>query len=437
MLESLRFSRKSMRRSYRPLVEAMEERRLLAAWTVDDSFAATNLAHHRTQTIQEAVNAAHAGDTINVRGGTYEEDVVVNKKLTIQATGPATVDPVDDGVAGNPAYGFNLQANDIVIRGFRIGEFDGNADPDGSVGINASSSFSGYKIQNNTIARNVFGIYLNTSTSNGVHQTVVSGNTFRNNNAPGAASGNGIYSDQGARNVKITDNNFHGHDNEDIIFVAPAALQLNLVIQHNTLVDSSGIFFVNVQHSTIANNTIQGSNFNAIELAGGNVDNIIRSNNLKNVGIQGYTGIYLNTAYAGANSNNTIQNNTVVYAGLSGIRVRDSSFNIVRGNTVSRAKGFDLSNPAWGNGITLENATGNTLDSNVVHQNARHGIYVDADSSGNLIKLNLSFDNAQVDPSAFDYNDASSGGGTAGTANTYQGNIGRTENRPGLIRYHV
>jgi parallel beta-helix repeat protein len=430
-------SRKPNRPSFRPLFETMEDRRLLATWVVDDSFAATDLTHHRSQTIQAAVTAAHAGDTINVRGGTYEEDVVVDKKLTIQATGPAQVDPVDDGVAGNPAYGFNLQANDIVIKGFRIGEFDNNADPDGSVGINASSSFSGYKILNNTLAHNVFGVYLNTSTSNGAHQTIVSGNSFRFNNNPGAAAGNGIYSDQGARNLKITDNSFRGQDNEDIIFVAPTALQVNLVIQHNTLVDSSGIFFVNVLHSTVANNTIQGSNFNAIELAGGNVDDIIRSNNLKNVGIQGYTGIYLNTAYAGANSNNTIMNNTVVYAGLSGIRVRDSSFNVVKGNFVTRAKGFDLSNPAWGNGITLENANGNTVDSNTVTRNARHGIYVDADSSGNLIKSNVSLDNSQIDPTSFDYNDNSTGSGTGSTANNYQNNVGRTQNRPGLIRFHA
>src|SRR4029079_5478994 len=93
MFKSLLSFRKPRRQSFRPRVEAMEERRLLATWVVDDGFAATNLAQHKTVTIQEAVNAAHWGDTINVRGGTYEEDVTVNKKLTIQATGPATVDP--------------------------------------------------------------------------------------------------------------------------------------------------------------------------------------------------------------------------------------------------------------------------------------------------------------------------------------------------------
>ena len=127
--------------------------------------------------------------------------------------------------------------------------------------------------------------------------------------------------------------------------------------------------------------------------------------------------------------------NTVTNAGLTGIRIRDSQFNTVRGNTVLRSKGFDLSNPAWGNGITLQGADNNTVQSNVVKQNARHGIYVDADSNGNLIKSNVSLNNARVDISAFDYEDESTGGGTAGTANTYNNNTGHTQNRAGLIKF--
>src|SRR5262245_61602572 len=92
--------RKLQRPRCTPQVEQMETRQLMATWTVDDSFASSNLAQHKTQTIQEAVDAANIGDTINVRAGTYEEDVLVNKRLTIQGNNRPTVDPVDDGVAG-------------------------------------------------------------------------------------------------------------------------------------------------------------------------------------------------------------------------------------------------------------------------------------------------------------------------------------------------
>jgi parallel beta-helix repeat protein len=466
MSNFLRPDRKSSRPRFVPLVEQMEDRRLLATWTVDDNFSGLgcNNNFRRCDTIQEAVDASRAGDIINVRGGTYDENVVVPKRLTIQATGNATVDPVDDGVLGVPANGFNLQANDIVIRGFRIGDFDASAggagaDPDGSVGINTSSSFSGYRIRNNTIASNTFGIYLNTSTSNAAHQTVVSGNAIQNNNHPGAASGNGIYSDQGARNIRITGNRFFGNGNEDVIFVAPtpfdpttlvatgsSPLQIDIAVRNNALLSSSGVFFVNVQRSQVSFNEIRNSNFNAIELAGGNVGITIRGNTLRNVGTQGFNGIYAyrrelvvgDFATNGPNTNNQIVTNTVINAGLTGIRIRnDSAFTIVRGNTVLGSKGFDLSDPAWGNGITLQGANHITVDSNVVKNNARHGIYVDADSSDNVIKSNVSLNNARVDPNGFDYNDDSTGDGTAGTDNTYRNNTGRTQNRPGLIRFHA
>jgi len=426
-----------------PRVERLEDRQLLATWVVDDDFGALgcNSSQHRCQTIQAAVNAGQVGDTITVRSGTYEENVVVGKRLIIQGENRPTVDPVDDGVTGVPAYGFDLQANDIVIRGFRIGDFNGDAGVDGSVGVNTSSLFSGYKIRDNTIASNVFGVYLNTSTSNSAHQTEVTGNTIRNNNVGAGvlpAAGNGIYSDQGARNIKISQNTFTGHDNDDVIFVAPTALQHNIRVNNNTLRGSSGVFFINVQASTISFNNIRFSNFNGIELAGGNVNIAIKNNTLQSPGIQGYTGIYLHNNYGvGGNSSNLIANNLVKNAGLSGIRVRDSSFNTVRNNTVLGSKGFDLSDPAWGNGIGLENGDNNTVVGNVTKLNARHGIYVDADSSGNLIKSNVSLVNAQVDPSAFDYNDNSAGGGSGGTANTYQNNTGHTQNRPGLIRFHA
>src|SRR5687767_3979484 len=109
-----RHSHKLKRNSYRPLLEQMEDRRLLATWTVDDNFsgAACTAPQRRCETIQDAVDAARAGDTINVRAGRYEENVTVPKKLTIQGNNQPVVDQVDDGVAGVPAYGFNLQAND-------------------------------------------------------------------------------------------------------------------------------------------------------------------------------------------------------------------------------------------------------------------------------------------------------------------------------------
>src|SRR5436853_7323049 len=106
MATTLQLRREITRRTYRPLFEQMEDRRLLATWTVNDGFSgvACDNTQRKCETIQDAVDAARAGDTIKVNAGTYNENVDVGKKLTIQGNGSPTVDPVDTdaGAAHGP-----------------------------------------------------------------------------------------------------------------------------------------------------------------------------------------------------------------------------------------------------------------------------------------------------------------------------------------------
>ena len=48
-------------------------------------------------TIQTAVNAATAGDTVVVHPGTYNEQIVINKQLTLQSSDNAEVTIIDGG----------------------------------------------------------------------------------------------------------------------------------------------------------------------------------------------------------------------------------------------------------------------------------------------------------------------------------------------------
>lgn len=78
------------------------------------------------QTISGAVSAASAGDTIRVRPGTYEERVVVNKRLRIvgaagdDARGPAPDAPVVRSADAGPAVRFDSGASGTTFSGFVV-----------------------------------------------------------------------------------------------------------------------------------------------------------------------------------------------------------------------------------------------------------------------------------------------------------------------------
>jgi parallel beta-helix repeat protein len=371
-------------------------------------------------TINAAVTAANPGDTIRVDAGTYHESVNVTKTLTFVANhrrGDVIVDP------GAQGSGFNVQANDVRIFGFTVEDAQGNA------GINLGRAFSGADIEGNVLEDNTFGLYLNSS---GMDRTIIRHNAFLHNNAMGAASGNGIYSDQGVSNVRILDNFFTGQTNASMIFVgngSTAQDQFNLDIRGNRMINDAAIILANVHDSTISHNVSIGSNGSAIFFAGG-VHNVEVSHNVLRNGA--FTGINLrfdpaDYSVSTPDTNNIIRDNFISGFGDSGIRLREgASGNLVLDNHIS-GNGTN-GDPTTGDGISLENAQNNVIRGNHVDNNRRDGIRVDATSTGNLIKGNHLRNNGE-----FDAFDASTGNGTAGTANTWINNKGQTANPPGLL----
>lgn len=436
-------------------LESLEERRMLAVFTVDDSFAANDPAAREFTTIQAAVNAASAGDKIKVKPGTYEENIVINKQLKIEGAGASLeehldsteasiVDPVNNTATGALGIGFDLQADGIEIEGFTIGEFDTNTDANGTIGIRTSASNSGYEIENNIIEENTIGIYLNTETSESSPpaETKVKDNIIQNNDRAGTNTGNGIYSDLGLQNVEIKKNLFTGTNATAGIKIVGGdgesdTSQSNITIKKNDFEDANGagIYFENVVDSLIDDNDLENIALTGIQLNGGNQNVTIKHNDLESVGTSDLYGILLSdTEEIEANTNNLIKKNHIEGAGLTGLEIRDSTSNTIERNKIKGSLGGDLEEDADGNGISLVNADNNTLHRNKVKENARHGIFVNADSTGNTLTKNKSKDNDQEDEDGFDYDDETTDGdGTADTENTYEKNKGGTENVTGLI----
>lgn len=339
-------------------------------------------------TIQEAINAAANGDTIQVAQGVYNESVTVNKQLVIRGIQygdnplngwlPENVESVVDPVAGP---GFNITASNVTIDGFRI---TGATD-----GIVTSAAGSGYKIINNKINGNVRGINLN---SNGVVQTRVQYNLFQGN------GGDAIRSLAGLNNALVDHNNFSNHTNSAMTLDAGATHNNVTFTYNNSLNDATGANWYRATNSTIHHNTFTGftaTDYGAISLGGGNSNVSVHHNTISG---RNSSGIVVVDYIGSKNSNLTIDHNNSSNNALDGIEIRAA-------------------------------ATSGTLliSYNDANSNSRDGIRIEAGNTSATVRYNDMASNTEHDA-----HDNSVGTKTAGTNDTWFSNNCVTDSPNGL-----
>ena len=423
-------AKRTPRRTFRPGVDSLEDRRMMAVLFVDD-----NLQQYPTApftSIQAAVNAAAPGDIISVAAGTYNESVTIpaaKPRLTLQGTfaGPAhatnpQIAAIVDPAAGVGGIGFNVLANDTTIRGFTVGDINDNTV--NAVGIRTDSTVSGFMITSNVVQDNSIGVYPGAS---GAKLSYLAGNWIRANNDQGPAGQSGVYSDQGARNLLVVSNVITDQNNVAINFAGAAGTQSNIAVESNVVGDvlrpdsGADIIMINTLNSSVSYNVSFNSNTHAIDAAGGNVNLTIRANTVQNAA---WTGINVNTVFAGPNIGTQIISNSVTNAGDSGIRLRGGATNsYVFGNTVTGSRGDNAF--GVGNGIAIENSNNNRVQSNTVLYNNSNGILV-IGSLGNSITGNVALFNGNGF-TTYDLNEVS-----ILFANFWSGNTALTRSRPGL-----
>ncbi|MBL9116337.1 MAG: hypothetical protein JNJ83_15125 [Verrucomicrobiaceae bacterium] len=124
--------------------------------------------------IQGFVNSVLAGTTIHVLPGTYREDVLVNKTVTLNGGGAATT--TIEGIKGGDGATVRISASDVIVQGFTITR-EGNNPTDwndgtlNSAGIAIQGAQTNALIRNNTITGNRSAVDINNS----------SGHSFLNN----------------------------------------------------------------------------------------------------------------------------------------------------------------------------------------------------------------------------------------------------------------
>lgn len=152
-------------------------------------------------TIQEAINAANLGDTVFVYNGTYYENVVVNKTLTLAGQSAATT--IVNGSGGTVMY--VEEVDDVTIDGFTICS--------GGSGIYVRNSQRG-TISGNNITRNDKGIYGHSQTSGSYtsgqsdYWTVFGNNITRNSYGIYGRSSSGHFMARAYVNSWVIYNNF-------------------------------------------------------------------------------------------------------------------------------------------------------------------------------------------------------------------------------------
>nr|WP_319372975.1 leucine-rich repeat protein [uncultured Methanobacterium sp.] len=308
-------------------------------------------------TIQAAIDDVNTinGDTITVNGGSYTENVVVNKNLILSALGLVNISALN---SSSPVFWVTGSGSGTTIYGFVISG--------GSCGV-CFQDADNCNISNNTIQNNLEGVLIQGDSDN----NIIINNVIRNNTWNGV-----LVLDASSTGNRIVNNTeVSGNDVGIKLYYAT----LNVVEGNNvTGNDWAGIWLYNATYNTIGNaNTVSG-NQEGIVLQNNANNNVISGNIVRN---NTWNGILIPDATC---SGNVISQNTEISGNNIGIDLFYAIGNSVQGNNVT---GND-----WA-GIWVYNGVNNTIaDGNTVSNNPE-GIFIENSSnivvSGNSLVNNL------------------------------------------------
>jgi parallel beta-helix repeat protein len=215
------------------------------------------------QKIQEAINAAKAGDTIFVKAGTYNEDyVALNKSVSLVGDNQKSL------IYYHTSLGFIVTANEVHLTGFTIMNIE--AGQGHAVDIANSSNCI---IENNLLENNLVGISLyasssgNTISGNALEHNErsielidSSDNTISDNNITDALV-SGISLDLSSGNT-VSGNRIS--DLEDGMGALMLWKSSNSVISHNLLFGGNPMLMIDCTNNTLSENFVMDSEYGVV-----------------------------------------------------------------------------------------------------------------------------------------------------------------------------
>jgi len=252
-------------------------------------------------TIQYAINLAEEGDTIYVFGGTYNETLVINKKIILMGG----IDNVDTIICRNARHKYTVEitADYVRLEGFNVSEA-GNSNRVALIYIRSN----GVIIQRNNITQSsTYGVYLDSSDDNTI------GNNVINNTK-------GVY--LSSSNNNVIHSNKISNCSEAAIYMTPLDSN-NIIYNNNFSYNKYGIYALDCSNGNISNNILNYNSLDGIKLQAGSdiviANNIIYNNNRN--------GIYLNCL-------NVFVDNNSIESSQTGIDLFRSDNCNIKNNTI-------------------------------------------------------------------------------------------------------
>jgi parallel beta-helix repeat protein len=145
---------------------------IFGSCTMPKVFAAPATLHvYQGQSIQAAINAANPEDIIQVASGTYNENIMVNKSISLIGENPLNT-IIDGSGKERDVVLITANTNNVKIEGFTIQNGEGYQPT--SLSIWRSR---GHTIRNNVIKKSEYGINVMESNSSNIINNVIVNNT--------------------------------------------------------------------------------------------------------------------------------------------------------------------------------------------------------------------------------------------------------------------
>ncbi len=291
------------------------------------------------KTIQSAINAAKAGDTVLVDPGIYKEKTIrLHKSITLKGIGY----PVLDGE--NKYEVVSIKAGHATIQGFRI-QHSGRSEMSDIAGIAISDS---YKVSalDNVLDDTNFGIYIQNSIS-----CTVKDNTITSYGKNEVQSGNGI-SCWKSDSLLIIGNKIKGHrDGIYFEFVTNSLVWRN--ISKNNI--RYGIHFMFSHHDTYIGNIFE-ENESGVAVMYTNHIRMYNNVFVNNWGDAAYGILLKDISDSDISGNHFIKNTVALH--MEGC----NRINLYHNNFIDNGWGVKIQASCDNNDFTNNNFLGNTFD---------------------------------------------------------------------------